>query len=69
MREEIRGSPQQLDLGSFHFGQRAVYEPIEIRVALRQGIAFGREVAIVKTEEGCAELLEKLEGASPRFPY
>jgi len=60
--EEAGGAPQELDpraslllLGDGHHG-------VEVAVRLGQGLALGREVAVVEGPELDAELLEELEG-------
>jgi len=60
--EEIRRAPEQADAAALHGGFGAGDHVIEIRAGLRRARALGRDVAVVKGEEGYAELLEELEG-------
>ena len=59
--EEVRGAPEQLDAGPAHLVLDDLDDLVEVGVALLEGRAFGRHVAVVEGEEGHAQLLEELE--------
>ncbi len=60
--EEIRRAPEQLHAGGLLQGLRVGHDGLEILVRLGQRGALGRDVAIMETPEGRADLLIKLEG-------
>ena len=60
--EEVRGSPEKLDLRLLHLLREDVGDLAHVLVRLGEPRSFRRDVAVVEGEEGNAEKLEHLEG-------
>ena len=59
--EQVGGAPEQADSGGLHPSRHPLGDARDVVVALREGGALGRDVAVVKAEERHSQLLEELE--------